>query len=169
METRIDDISLVNKAAKRPSNVDIIEAETRLRHAQCVQIRTRVFVFGQNVPAEREIDEHEDACRHYLALAGGVPVGTVRWRTYAPDTAKVERLAVLEEVRRMGIGRRLMAHVLVEIGECTEFTQVRLASQDPVISFYQAMGFEVIGNAFEDGGLSHRNMILDLRVRPGRG
>ena len=160
-------MSSVNETTlKPPANFKVIEADTRLRHAQCVQIRTRVFVFGQNVPAEREIDEYEDACRHYLALASGVPVGTVRWRAYAPDTAKIERLAVLEEARGMGIGSRLMAHVLAETAGRTELTHVRLASQDPVIPFYSAMGFEVIGDAFEDGGLPHHNMILDLRTRP---
>jgi predicted GNAT family N-acyltransferase len=158
--------SVNDMTPKPPSNLEIIEADTRLRHGQCVQIRTRVFVFGQNVPAEREIDEYEDACKHYLALISRIPVGTVRWRTYAPDTAKIERLAVLEETRGMGIGSRLMAHVLAEIAGRTELTHVRLASQDPVIPFYSAMGFEVIGDAFEDGGLPHHNMILDLRTRP---
>jgi hypothetical protein len=63
-------MSSVNETTLRPpANFEIIEEDTRLRHAQCVQIRTQVFVFGQNVPAEREIDEYEDACRHYLALA----------------------------------------------------------------------------------------------------
>ena len=47
------------------------------------------------------------------------------------DTAKIERLAVLEETRGTGVGSRLMAHVLAEIAEHTEFTYVRLASQDP--------------------------------------
>ena len=149
-----------------PADFEIVAADTRLRHAQCVQIRTRVFVFGQNVPAEREIDEFEDACHPYLALVSGVPVGTVRWRPYAPNTAKIERLAVLEEARGSGVGARLMAYVLAEIAERTEFTDVRLASQDPVIPFYSAMGFEVIGDAFEDGGLPHHNMILDLRPPP---
>ncbi|WP_114947649.1 GNAT family N-acetyltransferase [Microvirga calopogonii] len=163
-------MSSVNDTAhSAPADFEIIEADTRLRHAQCVQIRTRVFVFGQNIPAEREIDEHEDTCRHYLALAGGVPVGTVRWRPYTSGTAKVERLAVLEEARGRGIGWRLMAHILAEIGDRTEITHVRLAAQDPIIPFYQAMGFEVIGNAFEDGCLSHHNMILDLRDRLGGG
>ena len=44
-------MSLVNDMTpKPPSNFEIIEADTRLRHGQCVQIRTRVFVFGQNFP-----------------------------------------------------------------------------------------------------------------------
>ena len=158
--------SVNDMTPKPPAHFEIIKADTRRRHAQCVQIRTRVFVFGQNVPAEREIDEYEDTCKHYLALVSGVPVGTVRWRPYAPDTAKIERLAVLEETRGTGIGSRLMAHVVAEIAEHTEFTYVRLASQDPVIPFYNAMGFGVIGDAFEDGGLPHHNMILDLRTPP---
>jgi predicted GNAT family N-acyltransferase len=144
-------------------DIEIVEANTRLRYAQCVQIRTRVFVFGQHVPAEREIDPYEDACVHYVALAGGVPVATVRWRTYAPDTAKIERLAVLEEARGEGIGSRLMTFILKEIASRPEFTFVKLASQDHAIPFYLPMGFEVIGDAFEDGGLPHHNMILNLR------
>ena len=150
-------------------DIEMIEADTRLRYAQCVQIRTCVFVIGQNVPAEREIDQHEDVCLHYVALAGAVPVGTVRWRTYAPDTAKIERLAVLDGARGRGIGSGLMAYLLDDIPRHPEFSYVKLASQDHTIPFYTAMGFEAIGDAFDDGGLPHHDMILKLRVRTNGG
>lgn len=146
-------------------DLEIMEADTRLRYGQCVQIRTRVFVIGQNVPAEREVDQYEDACLHYVASIRGVPAGTVRWRTYAPGIAKVERLAVLEEARGRGVGSRLMAYILNAVSRRSEFSHVRLASQDHAIPFYAAMGFEVIGDAFEDGGLPHHDMILSLRDR----
>jgi predicted GNAT family N-acyltransferase len=62
-----------------------------------------------------------------------------------------------------------MAHLLDEIPRRPEFSYVKLASQVYATAFYTAMGFEVIGDAFEDGGLPHHDMILKLRARSNGG
>jgi predicted GNAT family N-acyltransferase len=142
----------------------IIKASSFQDYARCVQLRTRVFVIGQNVPPDREVDQYEDDCSHYLAALNGVPVGTVRWRRYGQGGAKIERLAVLEEARGMKIGAQLMAYALGDIATVSDIEHVKLGSQDHAVPFYTALGFQIDGDGFEDAGIPHHNMVK--RVRP---
>ena len=62
-----------------------------------------------------------------------------------------------------------MVYLLNEFPRRPELSYVKLASQVYAIPFYTAMGFEVTGDAFEDGGLPHHDMILKLRARSNGG
>ena len=141
----------------------ITRATSLFDYARCIQIRTRVFVIGQQVPWEREVDKHENESQHYLAARHGVALGTVRWRRYGEATAKVERLAVLVESRGLNIGSRLMEHTMSEITKLPDIEWVKLGSQDQAIPFYTSLGFQVDGDGFEDAGIPHHNMLKRLR------
>jgi predicted GNAT family N-acyltransferase len=132
-------------------------------YARCIQIRTRVFVIGQQVPWDREVDSYENDSQHYLAARNGDAFGTVRWRRYGEAVAKVERLAVLEESRGLGIGSRLMEHTMSEIAKLTDIQWIKLGSQDHAIPFYASLGFQVDGDGFDDAGIPHHNMLKRLR------
>lgn len=77
-------------------------------YAFCVYIRNVVFVQEQKCDWFFEIDEYEDGAVDYLGWADGKPAATARYRMYAPDTAKLERMAVLKEHRKKGYGRAMM-------------------------------------------------------------
>jgi len=76
--------------------------------ARCIMIRTRVFVVEQNIAADLETDEWENTATHYLVSDNGKPVATARSRFIDNQTAKIERVAVLQEARGNGIGTKLM-------------------------------------------------------------
>ena len=60
------------------------------------KIRYQVFVIGQNVPAEEEIDAFEEQSFHFLAVVNKIPCGAARWR-FTENGIKLERFAVLEK------------------------------------------------------------------------
>lgn len=132
--------------------------------ARCVQIRTRVFVGEQGVPAERELDGTEAGARAYLAWSGGRPVGTVRWRPLdGGAAAKIERLAVLREARGTGLGAALMRYALAE-ARAAGARRATLGGQDAARAFYEALGFAAVGEGYLDGGgIPHHTMVRDLR------
>lgn len=134
-------------------------AEDKFDIAHCSQIRTLVFVVGQNVPIDLEIDEHENACRHILVLDDGTPCATARWRTYKSDIAKIERVAVLDAWRGKGVGVALMNAVMDDIAkQMPACKTLRLGAQDYVIPFYERLGFKVDGEGFMDAGIPHHWM-----------
>jgi predicted GNAT family N-acyltransferase len=42
------------------------------------------------------------------------------------------------------------------------YERVRLAAQVPVVGFYERLGYEVVGETFEDAGIPHRSMVKSL-------
>lgn len=128
-----------------------------------VSVRRAVFIDEQDIPEDKELDGKDGDAAHFVAYDGGTPVGTARLRGYdgPAETAKVERVAVRAERRTEGIGRRLMSAVEEAAREGT-YTTVVLHAQIPVVPFYRKLGYETLGEAFEEAGIAHRKMRKEL-------
>lgn len=130
--------------------------------AACLDVREAVFVGEQGVPRDRELDGKDDAATHFLGRDGaGEPVACARLREYEPGTAKVERVAVVPERRGEGLGRAVM-DVVEDHARGAGYDEVVLHAQVPVVGFYEALGYEVEGEPFEDAGIPHRRMRKSL-------
>lgn len=126
----------------------------------CKAIRFEVFVDEQQVPPELELDEHDEAARHWLAREGGQPLGTARV-VELPDAWKVGRVAVLAKARGKGVGKALLRHIEGEAREAGARKLV-LESQVHAIPFYEGLGYAAHGPEFMDAGIPHRKMTLAL-------
>ncbi|MFZ1430170.1 MAG: GNAT family N-acetyltransferase [Geminicoccaceae bacterium] len=133
------------------------EAERHISYA----IRTAVFVDEQGVPLDEELDEHDAQATHLLARIGGRPVGTLRWRVVPPDTVKIERVAVLREARGSGLGRMLIEMALQQAA-AAGFSRAVLNAQAVAVEFYRRLGFVVAGEPFDEAGIPHVPMQLDI-------
>jgi len=125
--------------------------------AQAAPIRLVVFVEEQGVPAELEMDEMDAKCIHALAFDDSRAVGTGR---LLPD-GHIGRLAVLKEFRGKGAGGALLAKLL-EAAKSRGDREVVLSAQVHAVPFYQAYGFELFGEVYEEAGIPHRDMRRDL-------
>ena len=123
-------------------------------------IRHTVFVLGQNVPAELELDAHDHTdATHYLAqTTDGTPCGAARWRV-TPNGVKLERFAVLTEFRNQQAGAALLREVLRDVEMAHPTAAVYLHAQLPAVRFYARHGFRQEGEVFEEGGLQHYKMM----------
>jgi len=130
-------------------------------------VRRRVFVDGQGVDPDLEVDDHEDEATHFVAYEGGEPVGVARLREYDPGeyegpasreydepVAKIERMAVIEAHRGEGVGRRVLEAVEAHARE-EGFEQARLHGQIRSAGFYETLGYERVGEEFEEAGIPH--------------
>ncbi|MCB1556784.1 MAG: GNAT family N-acetyltransferase [Alphaproteobacteria bacterium] len=141
--------------------LEIRKVENKVDQARSVQIRTLVFVVGQNVPPDREIDAGEETAVYYLGLEDGVPVATVRWQRGNEGMAKIERLAVLDRCRGKGYGKSVMKKLIADLTSDPSVKKIKLGAQDHAIPFYEALGFSVVGDQYEDGGgIPHHDMVL---------
>ncbi len=125
------------------------------------EIRHEVFVIGQNVPADLEVDEHEQDAIHYLAFLNNNPVGAARWRI-TEEGVKLERFAVLDEFRGRGIGSAMVEKILADIKRDPEAgdKEIYLHAQLDAIPLYRKFGFVKFGNMFDEAGLMHYAMKL---------
>ena len=145
-------------------NIRRIDPDESLDDA--LSVRRAVFVDEQGVPEDREIDGKDGGATHFVAYDGRKPIAVARLREYnedskASDTAKVERVAVLEERRGAGVGRALM-NTVEETAISAGYVEIVLHAQLPVLDFYSRLGYEPMGEPFEDAGIPHRKMTKSL-------
>jgi predicted GNAT family N-acyltransferase len=79
------------------------------------------------------------------------------------QVAKVERMAVLDNYRRQGIGEALLRTMIEAIKKEQGIEAIVLGAQDYAIPFYARFGFEIDGEGYMDGGtIPHHDMRLSL-------
>lgn len=141
--------------------VVIKKVKTKQDFAKSIQIRTVVFVSEQNVPLEREVDKYENVTENFLAFVNGVALATIRYREIKNATVKVERLAVLKQARKLGLGFKLMNFVIKEAKK-QKYEKIKLSAQDYTVGFYEKLGFKIVGDSYLDANIKHYDMYLSL-------
>lgn len=126
-------------------------------------IRCIVFQVEQGVAPELEFDGLDESAIHLLAYLDNEPVGTARIRQLEPQTAKIERLAVLSDVRGLGIGTKLMETALELISRNSDNEQVVVNAQEYIKSLYEKLGFQAVDQPFDEAGIRHIKMIKCLK------
>ncbi|HEY9825167.1 MAG TPA: GNAT family N-acetyltransferase [Stenomitos sp.] len=132
-------------------------------HTTIQQIRESVFQQEQGIDASLEWDGLDNACIHLVAQLGSDPAGVARLREVEPSTLKLERLAVLPQYRKHGIGSE-MVHTAIAYGHDQGYRQMVIHSQARLESFYQHLGFQSIGKPFEEAGIVHLKMQRSLEA-----
>jgi predicted GNAT family N-acyltransferase len=126
-------------------------------------IRHAVFVDEQGVPVELEHDQHDAAALHLLAtLADGTPVGTARLLA----DGHIGRMAVIAPCRGRGIGSRLLRELLRHARD-QGLIRVFLHAQCSAIPFYERHGLHAEGAVFDDAGIDHRRMVMNIASDEG--
>jgi predicted GNAT family N-acyltransferase len=129
--------------------------------SQMQVIRRSVFQEEQGVDPALEFDGLDETADHLLAYLDNQPVGTARIRYLNQHTAKVERLAVLSEARGKGLGKKLMEKAL-DVAAKKNIEEVVVNAQDYVKSLYEQLGFEQVGERFDEAGIAHVKMVKRL-------
>ena len=128
---------------------------------QCMNIRFKVFVEGQNVPVDEEVDGKDATASHYLLLVNNNPAGVARVRILE-EYFKIERVGILDEYQGKGLGRDIMQFILSDLQSHSAIKQVKLSSQTRAIPFYEKLGFTVCSDEYIDAGIPHKDMMLRL-------
>lgn len=139
-------------------HVEIADWSRDDQRTALLDLRGTVFIQEQGVPEPRERDGLDVDCWHVLARDGaGVPIGCGR----LTPQHKIGRMAVLPEWRGRGVGVALLRE-LVARARAQGWPEVALDAQVSAIGFYEREGFIAYGDEFEDAGLAHRAMRLEL-------
>jgi predicted GNAT family N-acyltransferase len=138
--------------------MEVRVARTAEAIAICLRLRWTVYVEEQGVRPSEEVDAHDrtDAV-HALALLDGVPCGTGRFIFEEPGVAKIQRMAVVAEVRGRGIGKAVLQSLEAEARKkgARAFT---LGAQVRARPFYEKAGYSAVGDVFEDARIPHIRM-----------
>jgi len=120
-------------------------------------IRHKVFVIGQNCPANLEWEFEEEAT-HFLVFNNNKAVATARHRK-TKNGYKLERFAVLDTMRGKGYGHIVLKAILKDLNKFKGM--IYMHAQSEVLPFYEKMGFEKSGDEFKEAGIMHYKMTLE--------
>ncbi|CAM3413565.1 GNAT family N-acetyltransferase [Paenibacillus lupini] len=119
-------------------------------------IRKKVFVDEQGVPAENEYDEFDATAKHVLVLYNGEPVATGRLRE-VDGAAKLQRICVLESHRKYGLGRAIV-EALESAAREAGLKEAKLNGQTHAEAFYAKLGYHTVSDIFMEEGIPHVTM-----------
>ena len=125
-------------------------------------VRQAVFVKEQQVPEDLEWDDADEHAYHVLATAvDGKAIGTGRLKL----DCHIGRMAVLKSWRGRGVGSAILT-LLIDFARREGCSVVRLHAQTHALDFYARFGFIAVGEQFDEAGIPHRAMALDLMASP---
>ncbi|MGK8803205.1 GNAT family N-acetyltransferase [Acinetobacter seifertii] len=120
-------------------------------------IREQVFIQEQGITPEDEWDDFDAIAVHFMVYDKEQLIATAR---LLPQHS-VGRVAVLMPYRKQGIGKILMQHI-IDYARNQKLPYLKLSAQTHVTAFYEALGFQVQGEVYQDCGIPHIDMTLAL-------
>ncbi|MGM0556491.1 MAG: GNAT family N-acetyltransferase [Myxococcota bacterium] len=139
-------------SAESEYRVDIkpYEQLTRDELHDIFMLRNIVFVVGQGITAEPEVDGRDPECEHAMLWEGDTLLGTARI-FHRDDPQVVGRVAVLTSRQGEGLGSVLMEAVQEHIGE----SPAELHAQAHLEDWYTRLGWTRVGALFEEANIPH--------------
>ncbi|WP_323005083.1 GNAT family N-acetyltransferase [Pseudorhodobacter sp.] len=129
----------------------------------CLGLRRTVFIEEQGVSEADERDNLDAQATHLLARVGDRAVGSARLLT-AGKIGKIGRVCVLADQRGTGLGAALIRAAVEQFRQMPGIETVKLGAQTHAIAFYEKLGFAAYGPEYDDAGIPHRDMMLDLSL-----
>lgn len=109
------------------------------------------------MPESMEWESLDAECAWCIAETAGAVIGIVR---LTPE-GRLGRMAVLPGWRRAGVGSALLLAIL-KVAQARGLRRVHLHAQVSAIAFYQRFGFVSEGEVFQEAGIAHRAMSIDI-------
>jgi len=149
---------MTNEAIPTDFTIEIADWANPVDRDACSSVREQVFVLEQHVPQEEEVDSFNANARHVLARdSEGRAVGTGR----LASNAVIGRMAVLGEWRGKQVGSAILT-TLIDTARALAYPAVEMHAQSTAVPFYEKYGFVKYGDEFEECGIKHFHMRLEL-------
>ncbi len=124
-------------------------------------VRAEVFQKEQGISADDDFDGLDNTAEQFVAYEDGNPIGTARYRVLPDKVGKVERVAVFKAHRGKKVGRAIMDSVS-ETAKEQGLAKLVLDSQVSAANFYESLGYQKDGDEFDEVGIPHIKMVLEL-------
>ena len=122
-------------------------------------IRTQGFICEQGITEADEWDDQDVISQHFVIYDQDQPIATARLL----QNHSVGRVAVVKAYRGQGIGQMIMLEI-ISYAQKQRLSVLTLSSQVHAISFYEKLGFTVQGNSYDECGISHIEMTMNLNT-----
>src|SRR5882757_8694229 len=141
MFDRSMDLPRAKPVAPDPVTVEVVRSMDEM--ARVIAIRGAVYMGEQHCPFEEEFDGNDFSATHLICNKNGEPVGCMRIRYFA-DFAKLERLAVRNESRNVGLAGKLL-DAAIDLCRKKGYSVLYAHSQKRFLKVWEQRGFKLMG------------------------
>ncbi|MEM9771181.1 MAG: GNAT family N-acetyltransferase [Cyanobacteria bacterium P01_D01_bin.73] len=124
------------------------------------QLRYEVFIKGQGIPEDLELDDRDQTACHLIALHNQSTCGVMRILQES-DYAKFGRIAIHPSYRKQGIATAMVRQAIA-FCHLAGINKISLNSQSYITHLYEKLGFKAKGEPFIEAGIHHLHMVLDF-------
>ncbi|MCH4123644.1 MAG: GNAT family N-acetyltransferase [Levilactobacillus sp.] len=122
-----------------------------------LQMRKDVFIEEQGIDPKVELDGTDEDKMHYVGYVDDEPVTTARIDMLAGNRVKIQRVATVADQRKHGYAAELIKQIIKDAKK-SDVAHVELDAQLTAMDFYKELGFEPIGEPFEEAGIQHQTV-----------
>ncbi len=123
-------------------------------YRDCVTLRLAVLRTPLGLSFTEEELARESSSFHLACLEKGRLVGCLVLVPLADGVIKMRQVAVSPEVQGGGIGRMLV-EFSEELSRSRGFTEMTLHARTTAVPFYERLGYETVGEEFEEVTVPH--------------
>jgi ElaA protein len=132
---------------------------------EMLSLRQNVFVVEQGC-AYLDADELDKKSWHLLGRRSDRQLVAYA-RLNFPNTRYSEpsfgRVLTTKEIRGIGAGRKIVKACIQKSVQEYPKSDIRISAQTYLTKFYEEFGFMNVGDPYDDEGIEHIDMILDVR------
>lgn len=125
-----------------------------------LQLRSEVFVVEQDC-VYQDIDGKDRKALHIIGVKDGMVVAYTR--CFKPGDyfkhASIGRVVVAQEERKHKYGHDIMRASIAAIEKEYQTNTIKLSAQTYLTKFYNAHGFEIVGEGYLEDGIPHVGMV----------
>ena len=133
--------------------VELIRATENWQRAAAYNVRIEAMVKGFGIRVDQEIDINDTENTKYIVAFNDIyPVGTCRLNWIDEKTGKIERVCVLDEYRKKGIGKLVILEAEKWMQEQGAI-KIVISSRVEATGFYEKLGYKVDWDTREDNGV----------------
>jgi ElaA protein len=125
-----------------------------------LQLRNEVFVVEQNCVFQ-DADDKDQQCWHYMGWRDGYLAAYIR--IVPPGVAyaypSIGRVVTSLKSRGTGIGKKLMNNGITIVQQLFGEGPIKIGAQLYLKKFYESLGFEQVGEIYDEDGIDHIYMI----------
>jgi GNAT superfamily N-acetyltransferase len=133
-------------ALVNPAEIEIREPRSPEEMESYYDLRWRILREPWSQERGGERDEHEEEAIHLSAWAEGRLIGVGRAHFVGPQEAQIRYMAVESFFRKRGVGAAIL-HELEKRAQARGAHRIVLNARENALSFYQELGYAVIGRS----------------------
>ena len=118
-------------------------------------LRNEVFVVGQKITDEAEVDGLDPQCVHVFGTNEEGKIVAVTRIFHKKVPLKVGRIAVDSACQGRGVGTQMMAYVNEFLGA----REAQMSAQNHLRAWYESVGWSAEGEVYDEASIPHIKMI----------